>query len=72
MSLLPGQFLYFLKPLAILSGCTTLFTKDLVKNPEDRFFHEVAHMTLMKFKHYENALQLKRIMLFLEIVKVYV
>ena len=34
------------KPLAILCGCTARFVSDLVGNPEDRFFHNEAHMLL--------------------------
>ena len=34
----------FFKPLAIFYGCTALFVSDLVRNPKDRFSHEVAHL----------------------------
>ena len=34
------------KPLAISCGCTAQFVLDLVKNPEDRFSHDVAHMRM--------------------------
>ena len=32
------------KPLAIFCGCTAQFVSDMVENPEDRFFHNEAHM----------------------------
>ena len=40
------QQLFFLNilPLTILCGCTAQFLSDLVKNPEERFSHDVAHM----------------------------
>ena len=33
------------KPLAILSGCAAQFMSDLVRNHEDRFSHNEAHMS---------------------------
>ena len=35
-----------LKPLAIFCGCTAWFVCDLVENPEDRFSHNEAHLTI--------------------------
>ena len=32
------------KPLAIFCGCTAWFVLDLVRNPEDRFSYETAHI----------------------------
>ena len=32
--------------LAIFSGCTARFVSDLVENPEDRFSHNEAHISL--------------------------
>ena len=44
------QSLYFLirnfKPPAILCGCTVWFVWDLIGNPEDRFSHNEAHITV--------------------------
>ena len=34
------------KPLTIFCGCTAWFVSDLVGNPEDRFFFDMAHMIL--------------------------
>ena len=39
-----AQSLYYLKPLAILSGCTAWFVSDLVGNPEDQLSHNEAHI----------------------------
>ena len=38
--------LYFLnfKPVAIFCGWTAQFVLDLIRNPKDRFFHDVAHI----------------------------
>ena len=33
------------KPLAILCGCTASFVWGLVRNPEDRFSHNEAHIS---------------------------
>ena len=32
------------KPLAIFCGCRAQFKSDLVRNPEDRFSHTIAHV----------------------------
>ena len=51
------------KPLAILCGCTARFVWDQVKNPEDRFSHNEAHMFLISewclknYKIYSGILQ---------------
>ena len=43
------QSLFFLnpkfKPLAIFCGCTAWFVSDLVRNPENRFSHNEAHIS---------------------------
>ena len=43
------QSLYIrnLKPLAIFCGCTSWFVSDQVKNPEDRFCHNEAHIIVI-------------------------
>ena len=45
------QSLYFLntnfKPLAIFCGCTAQFVSELVGNPEDRFSHNEAQLSLV-------------------------
>ena len=38
------------KHLAISCGCTARFVSDLVGNPEDRFSHNEAHMSLLTRK----------------------
>ena len=39
------------KPQAIY-GCKAWFVWNLVQKPKDRFSYDMAHMTIMKFKHY--------------------
>ena len=40
------------KPVATFYGCTVRFVSDLVGNPEDRFYHNEAHI---KGGHYRDA-----------------
>ena len=47
--LLP-KYKYF-KPLAILCGCTAGFVSDLVRNTEDRFSHNEAHILRLVQNH---------------------
>ena len=35
------------KPQGIFCDCTTWFVSDKVRNPEDRFSHNEAHMSLL-------------------------
>ena len=36
------------KPLAIFCGCTARFVSDLVGNPEDRFSHNKAQISIFR------------------------
>ena len=40
------------KPLAIFCGCTARFMSDQVRNPEDRFSHNRAHIQRDNFAYF--------------------
>ena len=52
------EYIRNFKSLAIFCGCTARFVSDLVKNPEDRFSHNDAHVTLSWIGNDQDLTQL--------------
>ena len=52
------SFIRNVKPLTIFCGCTAWFVSDLVGNPEDRFYHDSAHLSIIAgYMESENSLR---------------